>query len=77
MNYSERAMREAAITVNGTRLTDTQAEVMRIAVETFAVVLAEGIEAKDEGITRALHERYFEAMAVVQKLLYSDQTRTQ
>jgi len=70
-------MQEPTISINGTRLTEAEAEVVRIAVETFAVVLAEGIEAKDAGITGAFTERYLEAMAGVQKLLYSSETRTQ
>jgi hypothetical protein len=67
-------MGEAAITINGKRLSDAEAEVVRLAVETFAVVLTEGIEAQDAGITGALNERYLKAMAGVQRLLFGRET---
>jgi hypothetical protein len=62
-------MQEPAIIVNGTRLADAEAEALRVAVETFAVVLAEGIAVNDEAITAALTERYRAALVSIQKLL--------
>jgi hypothetical protein len=49
---------EAAITINGRRLTDEESAIMRMAVETFTVVMAQGVEEKDEGVTDALTEPY-------------------
>jgi hypothetical protein len=68
---------EAAITINGTKLTDAESETMRVAIDTLANVLAEGIEEKDEGITAALAERYIVALIGIQKLLDSRQERVQ
>jgi hypothetical protein len=70
-------MHEAAITINGTPLTHAEAETMRVAIDTLANVLAEGIEAKDEGITAAATERYLQALINIQKLLDSPQGRVQ
>lgn len=69
--------KEARMTINGTQLTDAQSKLMRIAVEAFATLLAEKIEGEDEEIARARDERFAEPMMVIQKLLYSDQTRQQ
>jgi hypothetical protein len=60
---------EAAITINGTHLSEEESAIMRMAVETFTVVMAQGIEEKDEGVTSALTEPYLEAVVSVQKLL--------
>jgi hypothetical protein len=60
---------EAAITINGKRLTDDESAIMRMAVETFTIVMAQGIEERDEGVTGALTEPYLEALVAVQKLL--------
>jgi hypothetical protein len=71
-------MQEAPIiTINGMRLNEAEADVVRIALDTFAAVMAEGIEAKDEGITAALTERYRTAMSVIQKLLETHAERLQ
>jgi hypothetical protein len=60
---------EAAITINGQRLSDDEAAIIRMAVEAFTIVMAQGIEDNDEGITRALTEPYLSALAAVQTLL--------
>ncbi len=70
-------MQEAQITINGTRLSDAEAETIRVAIDTLANVLAEGIEAKDEGITAAATTRYLEALVNIQKLLDSRAERVQ
>jgi hypothetical protein len=60
---------EADITVNGTRLTEHESAIMRMAVEAFTIVMAQGLEEKDEGVTNALTPPYVEALVSVQKLL--------
>jgi hypothetical protein len=70
-------MQEAAISINGTRLSDAESEIIRVSVEAFAVILAEAIEGEDEELKRVLNERYLQAMAGVQRLLHSDALRTQ
>jgi hypothetical protein len=62
---------EANISINGTGLNGAEAKTMRVAIDTFANVLAEGIEAKDEGIIAAATERYLEALVSIQKPLDS------
>jgi hypothetical protein len=68
---------EADITINGTRLNDAESETMRVNIDTLANVLAEGIEAGDEGIKAAATERYLEALVNIQKLLDSPAGRVQ
>jgi hypothetical protein len=60
---------EADITINGTRLSEEESAIMRMAVEAFTIVMAQGIEEKDEGVTEALTPLYVEALVAVQKLL--------
>jgi hypothetical protein len=60
---------EATITVNGTRLTEEEAAIMRMAVEAFTIVMAQGIEEQDKGVIAALTEPYVAALVAVQKLL--------
>jgi hypothetical protein len=66
---------EAEITVNGTKLTDNEAMVVRIALATFADVLATGLGFKDDGI--AVTDRYQADLAHVQALLEVNTPRTQ
>jgi hypothetical protein len=68
---------EATITINGTRLTDAESETLRVAIDTMTHVLAEGVEAGDEGITAALTERYLTALVEIRKLLESRPERVQ
>jgi hypothetical protein len=60
---------EAAITINGTHLSEEQSTIIRMAVEAFAVVMAQGIEEQDEGVMEALTEPYVQALTSVQRLL--------
>jgi hypothetical protein len=57
---------EASITINGQRLSDDESSIMRMAV---TIVMAQGIEEEDEGLTRSLTEPYLSALVSVQKLL--------
>jgi hypothetical protein len=41
---------EAAITINGTMLTDNESMIVRMALATFEDVLADGLGLKDDGI---------------------------
>jgi hypothetical protein len=60
---------EATITINGTHLGEEESAVMRVAVEAFTIVMAQGIEEKDRGVIGALTEPYVAALVAVQKLL--------
>jgi len=62
-------MSEAAITINGTDLSQEESAIMRMAVEAFTIVMAQGIEEQDKGIAAALTEPYVSALVQVQKLL--------
>jgi hypothetical protein len=76
--YTRTSMRdEAEITINGIKLPDAESETMRVAIDSLANVLAEGVEAKDEGIAAALTERYLVALVGIQKLLDSRPERMQ
>ena len=65
---------EAEITINGTRLSDSEAMTVRVAVDTLANVLAEDLA---EGDGKALADRYMAALSNIQTLLESRQTRKQ
>jgi len=60
---------EASITINGTQLTEHESAIMRMAVEAFTIVMAQGIEEQNEGVTDALTPPYVEALVAVQRLL--------
>jgi hypothetical protein len=60
---------EADITIDGTQLTEHESAIMRMAVEAFTIVMAQGIEEKDAGVIEALSEPYVEALVAVHKLL--------
>jgi hypothetical protein len=66
---------EAEITINGTRLSDSESMTIRVAVDTLANVLAEDLGAEGDG--KALAERYLTALGSIQTLLESRQTRKQ
>ena len=66
---------EAEITVNGTRLTDNEAMVVRLAMATFADILANQLGFKDDGI--ALTDQYQTDVARVRALLERRQGRPQ
>jgi hypothetical protein len=65
---------EAEITISGVKLTDTQSMTVRVAIDTLANVLAEGIE-DDEA--RELTERYVDSLKIIQALLERRETRKQ
>jgi len=65
---------EAEITISGVKLTDTQSMTVRVAIDTLANVLAEGIE-DDEA--RELTERYVDSLKIIQALLERRETRRQ
>jgi hypothetical protein len=67
---------EAAITINGARLTDAESTTVRVAIDTLANVLAEGLGLKeDEGIQ--LTDQYIVSLSRIQTLLETPETRKQ
>ena len=66
---------EADITVNGTRLTDNESRVIRLALATFADILANQVGFKDDGI--ALTDRYQGDVARVRALIEDKAGRMQ
>ena len=66
---------EAEITVNGTRLSNNEAMVVRLALATFADILANQLGFKDDGI--ALTGRYQADVAQVRALIERRQDRPQ
>ena len=60
---------EAAITINGKRLNDEESHIVRMAVDTFRAVMAQGIEEKDKGVLAAMTPAYQNALSTVQTLL--------
>jgi hypothetical protein len=65
---------EAEITISGVKLTHDESMTVRVAIDTLANVLAEGLE---EGETRALTDRYLKSLSRIQVLLESRETRKQ
>jgi hypothetical protein len=47
---------EAEITINGTKLTDVESMTVRVAIDTLANVLVEGLELENDGV--AFTDRY-------------------
>jgi hypothetical protein len=66
---------EAEITINGAKLTDAESMTVRVAIDTLANVLAEGLGLKDDGIP--LTDRYMESLSRIQALLENRESRTQ
>jgi hypothetical protein len=67
---------EAAITINGARLTDAESMTVRVAVDTLANVLAEGLGLKkDDGLPIA--DQYMESLCRIQTLLENREARKQ
>ena len=64
---------EASISINGTKLSDSEAMTIRVAVDTLANVLAEGLEM--EGDAEELTERYMTALSRIQTLLDNREER--
>ena len=65
---------EAVITISGVKLTHDESMTVRVAIDTLANVLAEGLE---EGETRALTDRYKKSLSRIQTLLESWEARKQ
>jgi hypothetical protein len=66
---------EAEITINGTKLTDLESMTIRVAMDTLANVLAEGLELEEDGA--ALTERYMSSLLRIQTLLDRRELRKQ
>jgi len=67
---------EAVITINGAKLNDTESMTVRVAIDTLANVLAEGLGLKkDKGIP--LTDRYMESLSRIQTLLENREIRKQ
>lgn len=69
------ARHEASITVNGTKLTDNEAMVIRLALATFADILANQLGFRDDGIP--LTDSYQTDTAHVRALIDDRMPRTQ
>jgi hypothetical protein len=65
---------EAEITISGVKLSHDESMTVRVAIDTLANVLAEGLE---EGETRTLTDRYLKSLGRIQALLESRETRKQ
>src|ERR1700736_3998584 len=65
---------EAEITINGTKLTDSESMTIRVAVDTLANVLAEDVAAEGD---QSVDDRYMAALTNIQALLDIRQTRKQ
>jgi predicted nucleotide-binding protein len=65
---------EAVITINGVKLTDAESMTVRVAVDTLANVLAEGMEEK-EG--QELSAVYVDSLVRIQALLERPESRKQ
>jgi hypothetical protein len=66
---------EADITINGTKLNDAESMTVRVAIDTLANVLAEGLGLEHDGV--ALTERYMTSLSRIQTLLESKESRKQ
>jgi hypothetical protein len=66
---------EAEITINGDRLSDAESMTVRVAIDTLANVLAEGLGFENDGI--ALTDRYMPSLSRIQALLENRETRRQ
>jgi hypothetical protein len=66
---------EAEIKINGAKLSDAESMTVRVAIDTLANVLAEGLGFEKDGI--ALTDRYMTSLSRIQTLLESRETRKQ
>lgn len=66
---------EAEITINGAKLTDAESMTVRVAIDTLANVLAEGLGLETDGI--ALTDQYMTSLNRIQTLLDSREARKQ
>ena len=65
---------EAEITISGVKLTDAESMTIRVAIDTLANLLAEGL---DDNESRALTDRYMGSLSRIQALLESREPRKQ
>ncbi len=65
---------EAVILISGVKLTDAESMTIRVAIDTLANVLAEGIKEKD---SKALTDLYMKSLSRIQRLLESRESRKQ
>jgi hypothetical protein len=65
---------EAEITISGVKLTNAESMTVRVAIDTLANVLAEGLE---ENETRAVTDVYLASLSRIQRLLESRESRKQ
>lgn len=65
---------EAEITISGVKLTDAESMTVRVAIDTLANVLAEGVADKE---AQGLTDRYMTSLARIQALLESRESRQQ
>ena len=66
---------EAQIVINGIKLTDAESMTVRVAIDTLANVLADGLALESDG--EALANRYMVSLTRIQALLESRETRKQ
>jgi hypothetical protein len=67
---------EAVITINGVKLTDTESMTVRVAIDTLANVLAEGLGSKDDD-GAPLTDLYMKSLSRIQTLLENPEPRKQ
>ena len=65
---------EAEITISGVKLTDAESMTVRVAIDTLANVLAEGVEDKD---SESLTDLYLASLQRIQTLLDTRASRRQ
>lgn len=65
---------EAEITISGVKLTDAESMTLRVAIDTLANVLAEGVEDEE---AQGLTDRYMTSLTRIQSLLESREPRKQ
>ena len=65
---------EAVIMINGVKLTDAESMTVRVAIDTLANVLAEGLEEQE---AQALTTVYMDSLMRIQGLIESRETRKQ
>jgi hypothetical protein len=66
---------EAVITINGAKLTDAESMTVRVAIDTLANVLSEGLGLESDGV--ALTDRYIASLTRIQTLLENRESRKQ
>jgi hypothetical protein len=65
---------EAEITIGGVKLTDAESMTVRVAIDTLANVLAEGLKEKE---SRAITDLYMTSLSRIQTLIESRESRKQ